>query len=77
MTRTFELNSSTECRIFEQTFYDALESSETQIENAFICLTGERRGSRTLKTIQCDCPKTALKLARRISRALSERKGNR
>ena len=70
MTQDFDIHNSAQLRAFDRALFDFLSEISRRGEPASVFVAGDQRRNREVKSVACDCPKTALRLAGEISRAL-------
>lgn len=73
MRKDFNLSSTNQIRAFDRALFDYLNLVFERPNPRSVFVEARNDGDRTVKTIECNCPETALELAAHIAAALSNR----
>ena len=73
MRKDFTLSSPNQIREFDRALFDYLNLAFERPNPRSVFVEARNEGVKTVKTIDCNCPDTALELARHIATALAGR----
>ncbi|MBO6798545.1 hypothetical protein [Maricaulis sp.] len=77
MRKDFKLSSPNQIRAFDRALFDYLNVVFERPNPRSVFVEARNEGSETVKTIDCNCPQTAIELANHIASALAQRSAGR